>query len=245
MNVLSTYNLSKTYKDFFAVVDVNMNIKSGEIYGLIGRNGAGKTTLMKMITGLVTPTSGNIELYGSGKLDQERRKIGSVIEAPALYDNMTAKQNLDIFSALLPDKPRFDMVKVLDIVGLNNVERKKVKQYSLGMKQRLGIAIALLGSPEFLILDEPINGLDPIGIKEFREIIVNLNREYGLTILISSHILGELFKLVTCYGVIAEGKIVAELRNEDFDQLGIKSEGREAYLIGLMEGSKDGEITEI
>ena len=235
-HVLKTFYLSKQYKQVLAVDSVCINIKKGEIYGLVGQNGAGKTTIMKMIAGLTRPSSGEFELFGSNMLNRQRVKIGYIIELPALYDTMTAKQNLNIMRSLLPSDPRFDVDSVLEIVGLHGAGNKRVRHFSHGMKQRLGIALSLLGSPEFLVLDEPINGLDPIGMREFRELIVKLNSEYGLTILISSHILGELFRLVTCYGVIANGKLVAELRGDSLEKLSLNDEKLEEYIINLMEG---------
>lgn len=233
--ILKTLELSKHYNNVFAVNSVNINIKKGEIYGLVGRNGAGKTTIMKMIAGLTIPSRGSFELFDSKDLNQQRGKIGCIIETPALYDNMTAEQNLDIMMSILPENPQFNVNSTLNIVGLQEVKNKKVRKFSLGMKQRLGIALSLLGSPEFLILDEPINGLDPIGIKDLRELILKLNQNFGLTILISSHILGELFKLASSYGIISNGKLVAELHSEDIERLSLKIENMEEYIIGLME----------
>lgn len=234
--VLQTQNLSKAFHRELAVDNVNLNISQGEIYGLVGPNGAGKTTIMRMIAGLARPTGGSLTLFGTDDLEAARKKIGSIIEIPTFYDHMTAQQNLDIMLTLLPKNPRFDVSAVLNIVGLQNTGRKKVKHFSLGMRQRLGIAMALLGSPELLILDEPINGLDPIGIREIRELILKLNREYRLTILISSHILSELFRLVTCYGIISQGRLVTELHREEIEAHSESAEMLEEYLITWMEG---------
>ena len=243
--VLKTSNLSKKYKDVFAVDSDCININRGEIYGLVGQNGAGKTTVMKMIAGLIRPSGGQLELFGSTALNCQRAKIGYIIETPSLYSTMTARQNLDVMLSLLPGNPRFSINSVLDIVGLQGTGSKKVSQFSHGMKQRLGIAMSLIGSPEFLILDEPINGLDPIGMNEFRGIIHRLNREYGLTILISSHILSELFKLVTCYGVIAGGKLVAELSDTDIKAFSLDDKSLENYIVKLMGGYDDVKVVEL
>lgn len=238
--VLKTENLCKAYHQELAVDHVNLNIPKGEIYGLVGPNGAGKTTIMRMIVGLAKPSQGSIALFGTDDLEAARKRIGSIIEIPTFYDNMTALQNLDMMLTLLPKNPRFDIAQVLEIAGLKNTGKKKVKHFSLGMRQRLGIAMALLGSPELLILDEPINGLDPIGIREIRELILQLNRDYGLTILISSHILSELFKLVTCYGIISQGKLVTELHQADIAAHSETAEMLEEYLITWMEGKQHG-----
>lgn len=211
---LRTFNLTKKYKDKSAVDNVSMNIKKGEVYGFVGKNGAGKTTLIRLVLGLASPTGGRFELFDGMNIHKARAKIGNLIESPAIYPNMTGKQNLTIFCKMLGvDESKAP--ELLSLVGLNDVGKKKARDYSLGMKQRLGIAISLIGDPEFLILDEPINGLDPSGIVEVRELIVKLNKEYGKTVLISSHILGELSKLATCYGIISNGKLVEELTHEE------------------------------
>jgi len=218
--VLRTYGLTKTYSNKAVVDNVNMTIKKGDIYGFIGKNGAGKTTFIRMITGLVAPKNGQIEMFSQKAekgLCEARRRLGCIIEMPALYLNMTAAGNMEHRRKLLgiPDK---DCIKnVLNTVGLSDAGKKKVKNYSLGMKQRLGIAIALLGNPDFLILDEPINGLDPAGIVEIRDLLIRLNQEKGITILISSHILGELSKLVTCYGVICNGQLIEEFSAKELE----------------------------
>ncbi|MDR0500540.1 MAG: ATP-binding cassette domain-containing protein [Coriobacteriales bacterium] len=237
MLILRTYELTKQYRHETAVDSVNMTINRGDIYGLIGKNGAGKTTLMKLISGLASPTSGKIELFGSTNLTEQRAKIGCLIETPALYDHMTAIQNLNMIKTILKTTIRFDVNEVLDIVGLKDVGKKKVSKFSLGMKQRLGVALALMGSPEFLILDEPINGLDPLGIKELRELLLKLNKEFGLTILISSHILSELFKLASCYGIIANGKLVAEITQQEVENNSFNEKSMEESLLKLMEVS--------
>lgn len=213
--ILQTNGLTKCYYGSKNVVDqVSMTINKGDIYGFIGKNGAGKTTFMKMICGLTKPTSGEISLFGSGELQEGRRKIGCAIEYPAIWPNMTAKQNLNYFSILLGIKDESYIDYLLQLVGLNDVGKKKAGKFSLGMKQRLAIAISMIEKPEFLVLDEPINGLDPAGIVEVRELLLRLNQEKKITILIASHILGELSKLVTKYGVIVDGKLVQEFEAE-------------------------------
>lgn len=214
-NVLQTVDITKKFAKKTAVSSVNMTIKKGDIYGFIGRNGAGKTTLIKMLVGLSSPTSGSIELFGSKHLNKARHKIGTVIEAPAFVPNLSARQNMLIQWKLLGSKDKSIIDKTLKLVGLSDVGRKKVKKFSLGMKQRLGIAMTLMGDPEFLILDEPTNGLDPEGIVEVRNMLKQINQEKGLTILISSHILGELSKLATRYGIINDGVLIDEFTKDE------------------------------
>ena len=211
--VIETSDLTKRFPGKLAVDHVDMHVGRGEIYGLIGKNGAGKTTAMKMILGILTPTEGSISLFGSTELNAMRRRIGSLIEAPGIYKNCTAYENMKRFS-LLSGGSDEDIAYLLDFVGLGKVGKRKAGAFSLGMKQRLGIAIALLGDPEVLILDEPINGLDPAGIKEIRDLIIRLNSEKGVTVLISSHLLDELGKVATTYGIINNGKLVEEISAE-------------------------------
>lgn len=215
--LLQTRNLTKQYGRHRAVDDVNMHIKKGAIYGFIGRNGAGKTTCLKIISGLSTPSYGEIEMFGyKGKdLQKVRSRVGCLIEAPGLYGNMSAYDNLNIKCKLTGIKKKGYIEELLKTVGLDTVGEKKTKHYSLGMKQRLGIALALVGEPDLLILDEPINGLDPQGIVEVRETIQKLAKERGMTICISSHILEELSKLATDYGIIHNGCLVQELTREE------------------------------
>ena len=215
--LLQTRNLTKQYGRHRAVDDVNMHIKKGAIYGFIGRNGAGKTTCLKMISGLSTPSYGEIEMFGyKGKdLQKVRSRVGCLIEAPGLYGNMSAYDNLNIKCKLTGIKKKGYIEELLKTVGLDTVGEKKTKHYSLGMKQRLGIALALVGEPDLLILDEPINGLDPQGIVEVRETIQKLAKERGMTICISSHILEELSKIATDYGIIHNGCLVQELTREE------------------------------
>lgn len=212
--VLRTNNLTKKYKNQFALNKVNISIKKGSIYGFIGQNGAGKSTLIRVVTALAFPTSGTMELFGHSNernLNEGRKRIGTIIEGPALYPQMTAVENLEAHRLLkgIPGKECIE--KTLSLVGLQDTGKKKAKNFSLGMKQRLGIGIALLGDPEFLILDEPINGLDPMGVVEIRELLKKLNHEYGITILISSHILSELHLLATHYGIIHKGELLEQL----------------------------------
>ena len=213
--IIETNNLSKTFGNKKACDQVSMHVKHGDIYGFIGRNGAGKTTAMKLILGLLRPNEGEISLFGSNtNLAESRRKIGSLIETPAIYKGASAIENMRRF-AILYGGDENEIVNLLDLVGLGDTGNKKAGQFSLGMKQRLGIAIALLGDPEILILDEPVNGLDPAGIKEIRDTIIKLNKEKGVTFLISSHLLDELAKITTTYGIIADGKLVEEISAED------------------------------
>lgn len=219
--ILTTQNLCKQYKHFKALDNVNMHIKKGSIYGFIGKNGAGKTTLIRLICGLQSPTSGEYTLCGmkhtDKKINKARRKMGAVVETPSIYLDMTAEDNI-IGQYKVLGCPSFQGVKeLLTLVGLENTGNKKVKDFSLGMKQRLGIAVSLAGDPDFLVLDEPVNGLDPQGIIEIRELILKLNREQQITVLISSHILGELSKLATYYGFIDNGHIVKEISAKELE----------------------------
>ena len=208
--VLRTSKLTKCYGEKKAVDTVSMQIKKGDIYGFIGKNGAGKTTLMRLVLGTAMPNSGKIELFGSMDIANQRHRIGSLLEYPCLYKNCSAAENLKRFAMLTKSKPA-DIKLILKLVGLSDTGKKPAGEFSLGMKQRLGIGIALLGNPEFLILDEPINGLDPAGIKEIRDIILTLNSQLGVTFLISSHLLDELAKIVTTYGIINDGKLIEQI----------------------------------
>ena len=217
--ILRTNNLTKKYKDFTALNNVNITINKGDIYGLIGRNGAGKTTLMKVITTLTNKTSGEFYLFDKDDSDltETKRRIGCLIENPAFFENLTAYQNLKYYAIQqgIVDYSQID--KVLDLVKLSDSKKKKFKTFSLGMKQRLGIAFAMLDNPDFVILDEPINGLDPIGISELRETLKKLNEESNITMLISSHILSELYLLANKFCFIEKGKIIKELSKEELD----------------------------
>ena len=211
--ILTTNAITKQYGKHKAVNAVSLHIRQGNIYGLIGRNGAGKTTLMKMIGGLARPTDGDFTLFGkTGKAKYEfMSRIGSLIEAPGVYPELSAAENLKLKCLALGIRKEGFIRELLDITGLGDVGKKKVGKFSLGMKQRLGIALALVGEPDLLILDEPINGLDPQGIAEVREIIFRLNKEKNITFMISSHILEELSKVATNYGIIHNGTLIQEL----------------------------------
>ena len=219
--ILQTNSLTKKYKNFQALNGLTMNVPKGSIYGFVGKNGAGKTTLIRLICGLQEPTSGNFSLYGirndSKDIIKSRRRMGAVVETPSIYMDMTAEENLKQ-QYLILGLPSYEGIpELLKLVGLENTGKKKAKNFSLGMKQRLGIAIALAGDPDFLVLDEPVNGLDPQGIVEMRELILKLNRERQITVLISSHILDELSRLATHYGIIDNGRMVKELSAEELD----------------------------
>lgn len=218
---LQTHGLTKRYKGFEALSDLSMNVPEGSIYGFVGRNGAGKTTLIRLICGLQTPTSGSFTLHDiphdSKEIAGARRRMGAVVESPAIYMDMTAEDNLKQQVRILGLPSEKGIPDLLTLVGLEHTGRKTARHFSLGMKQRLGIAIALAGNPDFLILDEPINGLDPQGIVDMRELILRLNRERRITFLISSHILDELSRLATHYGVIDKGRMVRELSAEELE----------------------------
>lgn len=219
--VLTTTGLSKQYRNFKALNNLNMHIPRGSIYGFVGKNGAGKTTLIRVICGLQEPTSGEYSIYGVKNTDSEiykmRRRMGAVVEMPSIYLDMTAEQNLREQYRILGIPDMNGITELLELVGLADTGRKKARNFSLGMKQRLGIAVALAGDPDFLVLDEPINGLDPQGIVEMRELIMKLNRERHITVLISSHILDELSRLATHYGFIDCGQIVREISAEELE----------------------------
>jgi len=224
--VLKTHNITKKYSGIAAVDDFNMTIYKGDIYGLIGRNGAGKTTLARLITSLSIPDTGSITLFGQksqSELHDERKRIGCVIESPAFYPNLTAFQNLEYYRIQrgIPDKKVIR--RSLEMVELTYTGKKKFKSFSMGMKQRLGLALALLNHPDFIILDEPINGLDPMGIIEMRKTIIKLNQDYGITILISSHILKELHLVATRYGIIDNGKLIKEFNQDELNDICQKS----------------------
>mgnify|MGYP000637640161 FL=1 len=208
--IIETEGLTKRYGKRLCVNNISIHIAKGDIYGFIGRNGAGKTTAMRLILGLARPTSGKIKLFNSDDLNAQRKKIGSLIEAPGLYKRCSSLENMKRFSILYGGDDK-EIEELLSFVGLNGVGNKKVGQFSLGMKQRLGIAIALLGNPEVLILDEPVNGLDPAGIKEVRDLLLKLNKEKNVTIMISLHLLDELAKITTKYGIINNGVLVEEI----------------------------------
>ena len=213
--ILKTNDLVKRYGRYEALNGLTMNVPKGSIYGLVGKNGAGKTTLIRLICGLQNPTSGEYSIYGVSnkqkEIIQSRHRMGAVVETPAIYLDMTAEDNLKVQHCVL-GLPSFDEIPhILKMVGLENTGKKKARNFSLGMRQRLGIAVAIVGSPDFLVLDEPTNGLDPQGIVEMREIILKLNRQHGITILISSHILDEMARLATHFGFIDNGQMIEEI----------------------------------
>ncbi|MBP3918050.1 MAG: ATP-binding cassette domain-containing protein [Clostridia bacterium] len=220
--VLETQSLCKRYKQFTALSELDMHVPKGSIYGFVGRNGAGKTTLIRLICGLQVPTSGVYTLWGVKNnekgITNMRRRMGAVVETPSIYLDMTAKENLQQQCRVLglPDEKYIG--DVLSLIGLSDTGKKKARNFSLGMRQRLGIGIALIGEPDFLVLDEPINGLDPQGIIEIRELILRLNREKQITVLISSHILDELSRLATHYGIIDGGRMVKEFSAEELER---------------------------
>ncbi len=217
--ILKTNNLSKSYKNFTAINQVNIQINKGDIYGLIGRNGAGKTTLMKIITTLTNKTNGEFELFNhkDNDLTQTKRRIGCLIENPAFFSNLSAYDNLKYYAIQKGITDNNQIIQSLKLVGLEDTKNKKFKNFSLGMKQRLGIAFAILDNPDFIILDEPINGLDPIGISDLRDTFKRLNEEKNITILISSHILSELYLLATRFCILEQGHVIKELTKEELD----------------------------
>ncbi len=242
--ICQTTELCKKYKNFHVLQNIDLSINRGEIYGLVGENGAGKSTLIRILTGLAFQSSGMVTLFGkTGNLRYERAKIGCTVEMPALYKDMTAKQNLEIQRVQrgIPDKKCIS--KTLELTGLDNTKKKKVNDFSLGMKQRLALAVALLGEPEFLILDEPVNGLDPTGIIELRELLKRLSKENHVTVLISSHILSELNQLATCYGFLHNGKLLKQITAMELSQeckrhVKLKTDNTEQTVIVLEEQLK-------
>ena len=230
--VLQTQGLCKSYKNHNVLNNVCMNIKRGEIYGFVGENGSGKTTIIRIITGLIKAEQGSYTLFAtpnnSSKIYNCRKKLGAIVETPSIYLNVSALDNLKMQASILGVKDASRCESVLKEVGLGGLldNKKKAGDFSLGMRQRLGIAMALLGEPEFIILDEPMNGLDPAGIIEIRELILKLNKEKNITFLISSHILTELELVATCYGLISKGKIIKEISAED-----LKNECRHSVIV--------------
>lgn len=216
-NIIETFSVTKQYRKQKAVNGISISIEQGAIYGLIGRNGAGKTTLMKMIAGLSAPTDGDIAVFGMKGTEKNSvmSRIGALIENPGLYPNMTAEENLKVKCYALGIRDKNLPAELLELVGLSDTGKKAAKKFSLGMKQRLAMAIALTGNPDILLLDEPTNGLDPQGIAEIRETILRLNREKNITFIISSHILDELSKIATHYGIIHKGELIEQLTREE------------------------------
>lgn len=241
--VLQTNALKKKYGKHSVLQGVTMSVPKGSIYGFVGKNGAGKTTLLRQICGLQEPTGGEYSIYGISNKEKDiiksRRRMGAVVETPSIYREMTAEDNLKEQYRVLGLPSYDDIPELLKLVGLEGTGKKKAKNFSLGMRQRLGIAVALAGNPDFLILDEPINGLDPQGIIDVRELILRLNRDYGITILMSSHILGELSKVATHYGFIDHGIIVKEMMAEELEH-----ECRTKTRIGVSDSKILGQVLE-
>jgi bacitracin transport system ATP-binding protein len=239
--IIKTTNLTKIYGEQTSVDHLNITINQGKIYGFLGRNGAGKTTTIRMLLGLIKPTYGQIEIFGQNLFKNQKevlRRIGSIVEVPGFYVNLTARENLQINSMIMGVHKKSAIEEALEIVGLQNETKKLVGEFSLGMKQRLGIARALLHYPELLILDEPINGLDPIGIKEMRKLIKYLSVERNITILISSHILSEIEQIADHIGIIHQGKLLEEIeldqfrtRNRKYLEFQLSNENKAAMLL--------------
>ena len=219
--VIKTYNLSKKYGNYDALLDVNINVKQGDIYGLVGDNGAGKTTLLRILSGQSHASSGSFELFSVSdekELNEVRKHTGVIIESPSFYPNLTVEKNMEYYRIQrgIPGKDK--VIKALEDVNLSHAKKKKFNQLSLGMKQRLGLALAIMTEPELLILDEPINGLDPSGIIEIRNLLLKLNKEKNITIVISSHILLELSNIATCYGFLNKGRLVKEISSTELNE---------------------------
>jgi bacitracin transport system ATP-binding protein len=247
--VLRTYHLTKRYRDKAVVNDLNMNIRAGDIYGFLGQNGAGKTTTLRMLMGLIRPSTGEVELFGAG-LNGNRGKalerIGAIIEYPGFYLNLSAVDNLEIHRRFMGMGNKESIDEVLTTVGLIDAKHQKVKNYSLGMKQRLGIARALLHHPEFLILDEPTNGLDPGGIKAIRQLFLNIAKQRGITFLISSHLLSEIEQLATKIGIIHKGSLLEEIdseslqkKNRHYLEIKVDDERKAAFILEQLLGTTD------
>lgn len=236
---IETVNLSKTYRTVAALTDVSLQLEAGKIYGLVGNNGAGKTTLFRILTGLITPSGGSFSLLGkTGKeINTIRPKIGALIENPIYHKNLTPRQNLEAQAILLGLKDKERIQEVLRMVGMDKDtlgREPKLKDCSMGMKQRFGLASALLNRPELLILDEPVNGLDPAGILEIREFLLELNRREGLTILISSHILDELYRLATDFIFLNHGHVIQEITHAELEPACEAAGGVENYFLNLV-----------
>ncbi|WP_311519922.1 ABC transporter ATP-binding protein [Paenibacillus albidus] len=236
--ILQTHQLNKLYRKSCVVENLNLRVEPGDIYGLLGQNGAGKTTTLRMLLGLVKPTSGQIEWYGHALTRPLYGRIGSIIETPGFYPQLTAAENLELHRRMSGIPEKGTVMEYLKLVGLEKAAHRKAKQLSLGMKQRLGIARAMMHRPDMLILDEPINGLDPLGIKETRELIVDLQRKREITVLISSHILGEIQLMASRIGIMHQGRLIEQLDYEDIQgknrhylELKIDDEKRTAVLL--------------
>lgn len=247
--VLRTTHLTKRYREKAAVTDINMNIRTGDIYGFLGQNGAGKTTTLRMIMGLIRPSAGEIELFGKGVnsgRSEVLERIGAIIEYPGFYLNLSAADNLEIHRRLMGMGNKESIDEVLTTVGLLDAKHQKVRNYSLGMKQRLGIARALLHHPELMVLDEPTNGLDPAGIKEVRQLFLDLARQRGITFLISSHLLSEIEQVATRIGIIHKGRLLEEIdyetlkqKNRHYLEIKVDDEKRAAFVLEQKLGVSD------
>lgn len=252
--IIRSYDLTKKFSNKTIVDNVNMTINKGQIYGFLGRNGAGKTTTLRMLMGLISPTKGEYELFGKKMSNRDvLGRIGSIIETPGFYPNLTARENLDIHRRMMGISNKEYIEEALELAGLQNfdIKKKKVKKFSLGMKQRLGLARALLHKPELLILDEPTNGLDPVGIKEIRETLLTLNKERELTIIVSSHILGEIQQLATNIGIIHNGKLLEEIdyskfkeNNKNYVNLHVSDDKKAVTLLEREFGIRNYTVTE-
>lgn len=240
--ILKSVELTKQYRGVCAVDHVSLSIHRGDIFGFVGANGAGKTTFMRMVCGLIQPTDGHLELFGatsSRELQEKRKKMGALIEHPAVYTNMTALQNLDVQRRYLEmdfsQNPNEVLTELLELVGLADAKNRKAGKFSLGMRQRLGLAMALVGNPEFIILDEPTIGLDPLGVMELRELILKLNRERNLTILFSSHNLAEMAHIATRYGFLDHGRLLELVTADEVKQVcASKGIDLETYFVELL-----------
>lgn len=219
MRIIECNDLSKDYRNIKALDHITLSVERGEIYGLIGRNGAGKTTLLRLIAGTLKKSSGNV-VIGEQSFNDCRKQIGSMIDGTAFYPQLSGFQNMEILARLI-DASKEEIDNLLDLVGLSAAKDRKVREYSLGMKQRLGLAIALMGNPEIVLLDEPFNGLDPVGMRDIRDLLIKLNKENGITFVISSHMLSELHKLVDTYGFIERGRLldVFDHNEKNIDEL--------------------------
>lgn len=248
-SIIETKNLSKHYKNKKAVDNVNIHVRKGDIYGFLGQNGAGKTTTIKMIMGLIKPTQGEVSLFGEqirpGQFSHYGR-IGSVVEAAGFYPNLTAVENLDIHRRLMGVTNRNYLEEALELTGLTEARNKKIKSFSLGMKQRLGISRALLHKPELLILDEPTNGLDPVGIKEVRKLVLDLSEQRKITVFVSSHILSEIQQIASVIGIIHNGALIEEIdyemlkrKNRTYIELRVNDDKKAAFLLEKSLGITD------
>lgn len=239
--VFEAKSLIKEYKEHKALNGINMTVKQGDIYGFVGENGAGKTTLIRILAGMSMPTEGETFLFGkSDNLEKQRRKMGCMVESSVFYPNMTAEDNMEIIRLQRNIAGKACKSEALRWVSLHDTGKKKVKNFSLGMRQRLGLAMALMGKPEFLVFDEPFNGLDRTNIIEFRELLRRLNQELGVTILLSSHTLSELEQLATCYGFISKGKIIEAIQADALGENCKKHGGLEEYYTALLSAPAPG-----